>query len=277
MAFTESVGGVPTITPASISSPVEPNVPAVHPARCNLCLKSIVGIRHKCCACPDFDSCESCFSRISTAHPLHRFVHVKDPKDLMPPQKKSDSPHGISCNNCQRPITGIRYKCMTCENPVNFCENCEASPVPVHPTSHPLAKFKEVSSGNDGFTSVTTRMLKKDRTTSNRTQPLTESNLDRWNTNRAVPSPPRRRVPSESDTRSTVTNTTNTTNTTTRRSALTEEPDQCPVCFEERKGQMVAGSSCGHMLCRDCQNDVLAVAKSTGDKPRCYSCRRLYD
>lgn len=51
MAFTESVGGVPTVSSHTPSSS-QRNISALHPATCNLCLQSIVGSRYKCFACP---------------------------------------------------------------------------------------------------------------------------------------------------------------------------------------------------------------------------------
>ena len=50
--------------------------------------------------------------------------------------KKKIIHNGIKCDNCGIfPITGIRYKCMECEN-FNFCENCEKN------NTHPHLFYK---------------------------------------------------------------------------------------------------------------------------------------
>ena len=154
---------------------------------------------------------------------------------------------------------------MTCEHAnVNFCEQCEALPIPVHPISHPLAKFKQASPANDRLVSPVLDP-RKERTNPVR-PPFQPPPTPPRKISPAPPLPPRQ----ESNTRSTITNPS-------IRSSLIEAPDQCPVCFEDRKGQMIVGASCGHMLCRICQDEFLTVAKASGDKARCYSCRTLYD
>ncbi len=56
MAFTESIGGVPTVVPSTPHAPQarsgQQDIPAVHEAACNSCRKSIVGCRHMCISCP---------------------------------------------------------------------------------------------------------------------------------------------------------------------------------------------------------------------------------
>ena len=160
---------------------------------------------------------------------------------------------------------------MTCEHTsVNLCGKCEALPIPVHPISHPLVKFKQASPANDRLaSSVRHPRIEHAKSVPQPRPPLTNSNLERWNTVRSDRGPPPL-PPRQPDTESIIT-------VESVRSALTEEPDQCPVCFEDRKGQMVIGASCGHMLCRECRAELLAAAKTCGDKPRCYSCRQLYD
>ncbi|KAG8709281.1 hypothetical protein FRC08_018434 [Ceratobasidium sp. 394] len=45
------------VPPASTRS-----APAVHPANCGACDETIIGIRHQCTVCHDFDLCDSCFN-----------------------------------------------------------------------------------------------------------------------------------------------------------------------------------------------------------------------
>ncbi|THH05229.1 hypothetical protein EW145_g4951 [Phellinidium pouzarii] len=46
---------------------------------CDFCNETIVGHRHKCLDCPDFDLCDYCFPRASFEHGQHEFVTIKEP------------------------------------------------------------------------------------------------------------------------------------------------------------------------------------------------------
>jgi len=48
--------------------------------------------------------------------------------------------HGLSCQHCQSPIVGIRYKCINCPN-FNLCESCEESRA--HLPHHLFVKIRE--------------------------------------------------------------------------------------------------------------------------------------
>jgi next to BRCA1 gene 1 protein len=120
-----------------------------HNAICDGCDKYIVGVRHKCLDCPDWDYCDDCVTNAHFIHPDHRFVPIYEPVDI---RERTPRPvHlGISCDGplCNRGaryghqyIVGDRYKCAVCHD-TDFCANCEASPANTHNKTHPLIKFK---------------------------------------------------------------------------------------------------------------------------------------
>ncbi|KAJ7597410.1 hypothetical protein C8J56DRAFT_920004 [Mycena floridula] len=130
--------------PAVASPPAAPVEETQHSATCDLCSSYIFGVRYKCVKCPDFDTCSSCFSITAEQHPNHAFVKIKDVDDYVRPSDVGDIPmHFAVCNACSKGIYGIRYKCMhpNCAD-FDLCEGCEALPIPVHPTNHPLLKMR---------------------------------------------------------------------------------------------------------------------------------------
>ena len=107
-------------------------------------LQSIVGIRHKCLDCPDWDYCTECNRSAIYIHPRHRFAPIYDP---LPELRRCVVRHqGIFCDGplCKdKPssiIEGVRYKCAVCDD-TDFCANCEAAPNSPHNRTHPLIKF----------------------------------------------------------------------------------------------------------------------------------------
>ncbi|GAM82675.1 hypothetical protein ANO11243_006570 [Dothideomycetidae sp. 11243] len=118
---------------------------AHHFAVCDGCEKNIVGIRHKCFDCPDFDYCNDCVRTANLTHPDHRFAALYEPIALV--SKRAVIHHGVYCdgpacssNPRQTYITGVRYKCAIC-NDTDFCANCEALPICPHNKTHPLIKI----------------------------------------------------------------------------------------------------------------------------------------
>lgn len=106
----------------------------------------IVGIRHKCLSCPDWDFCPDCVLHAGQNHPGHRFVPIYEHIGYQP--REFAMHYGIFCDGslckdkpAQSYITGIRYKCAVCDD-VDFCANCEALPTNDHNRTHPLIKFK---------------------------------------------------------------------------------------------------------------------------------------
>merc|ERR1739847_13135 len=55
------------------------NEPVVHRAICDACEQTIVGIRFKCAACPDYDLCEKCHPNAPSLHaPNHPFLVITE-------------------------------------------------------------------------------------------------------------------------------------------------------------------------------------------------------
>nr|GAT57477.1 predicted protein [Mycena chlorophos] len=124
-------------------SPVVGQQAVVHYATCNLCDSRIRGDRYKCQDCPDWDSCAVCFTITREQHPGHAFVKMSKPSDFIRSDRRTAPVHMATCNGCSKTIYGIRYKCLhpTCPD-TDFCEDCEALPIPVHPDNHPLLKMR---------------------------------------------------------------------------------------------------------------------------------------
>ncbi|CAG8549603.1 16490_t:CDS:10 [Acaulospora morrowiae] len=112
-----------------------------HSATCDYCESVIVGIRHKCINCPDFDLCQNCIALAPTQHPYHTFMQIRRPGE--PEIKILDTAFhpGIRCDGCGKPINGVRYKCANCPD-FDLCGNCESSPVNKHNPDHVFIKFR---------------------------------------------------------------------------------------------------------------------------------------
>ena len=119
-----------------------------HPATCDLCSSSIVGVRWKCLNCPDWDCCSSCAQSVQSTHPGHSFVKINKASDFFDPSSHANRlgtrhPHVI-CDGCDEYIRGTRFKCMHPDCPdYDLCENCEALPGTRHPSNHPMLKTRE--------------------------------------------------------------------------------------------------------------------------------------
>uniref|UniRef100_A0A8H8CQ89 ZZ-type domain-containing protein n=1 Tax=Psilocybe cubensis TaxID=181762 RepID=A0A8H8CQ89_PSICU len=123
--------------------PAAPSSPAVHPATCDLCESRIIGNRYKCLVCPDFDACDSCFSITPEQHPRHAFARLQTPEDYVRARNVTNPMHYATCDGCNKPIYGCRFKCMHPDCPdYDLCESCEALPIPVHPPLHPMLKMR---------------------------------------------------------------------------------------------------------------------------------------
>jgi next-to-BRCA1 protein 1 len=116
-----------------------------HSAICDNCNNRIVGVRHKCLNCPDWDYCSSCVRKAPFIHTGHRFAPVYE---AIPADSFQSSPSHVSvycdgplCKTKNACITGIRYKCAVCPD-IDFCASCEALPRLEHNRTHPLLKFR---------------------------------------------------------------------------------------------------------------------------------------
>ncbi|BDD63270.1 hypothetical protein MAP00_008184 [Monascus purpureus] len=116
-----------------------------HAAICDGCDKRIIGVRHKCLTCPDWDYCVECVPNAPQSHPGHRFIPIY--QAISEPPQHYEVHYGIFCDGplCKDSrlpgyITGTRYKCSVCHD-VDFCAKCEALPTNTHNRTHPLIKF----------------------------------------------------------------------------------------------------------------------------------------
>ncbi|KAF8167336.1 hypothetical protein B0H34DRAFT_681448 [Crassisporium funariophilum] len=124
-------------------APVSAQQATVHYANCDLCDSRILGDRYKCLNCPDFDTCTSCFRITDEQHPHHAFVKITKREDYIRRRPVARSMHYATCNGCTKKIFGLRFKCMHPDCPdYDLCENCEALPIAVHPSNHPLLKMR---------------------------------------------------------------------------------------------------------------------------------------
>ena len=149
------------VVSARVKSLCEPGRGLLHMATCDGCDKvsittsenantdvkqPIIGVRHKCLACPDWDYCTTCKATAPETHPGHRFASIYDPLGLVLNRKPTH--RGIYCDGplcladpCKNYIKGDRYKCAVCHD-TDFCAKCEALPTNTHNKTHPLIKIK---------------------------------------------------------------------------------------------------------------------------------------
>ncbi|PYH76045.1 ZZ type zinc finger domain protein, partial [Aspergillus uvarum CBS 121591] len=117
-----------------------------HAAICDGCEKRIIGVRHKCLTCPDWDYCTECYEKVPQQHPGHRFAPLYD--SIAEPLINHEVHYGIYCDGplcrakpCPIFITGTRYKCSVCHD-TDFCASCEVHPTNTHNRTHPLLMLK---------------------------------------------------------------------------------------------------------------------------------------
>ncbi|KAG8969950.1 hypothetical protein FRB90_010695, partial [Tulasnella sp. 427] len=68
---------------------------AIHSASCDVCRKSIVGSRHKCLDCPDYDMCDRCIVTQREKHDAdHEFYEFKEPGRIVIHNVTRPFPHG---------------------------------------------------------------------------------------------------------------------------------------------------------------------------------------
>ncbi|KAF9906537.1 hypothetical protein BX616_000685 [Lobosporangium transversale] len=120
-----------------------------HGAYCDICMMTIMGVRHKCIQCPNYDLCEECLPLAGTMHKGHTFFLITYPGQV---QIKVDrTPHmSIICDRCNETVYGVRYKCVNCAD-YDLCGDCEALPEPVHDPTHIMLKIRQPLAGHSGF------------------------------------------------------------------------------------------------------------------------------
>ncbi|KAI0652399.1 hypothetical protein C8Q79DRAFT_1081591 [Trametes meyenii] len=140
---------------------------------CDICNTEIVGVRHKCLDCPDYDLCQTClqtpFLR-SQHHSGHQFFAIEKPGEVIvhtvfsgdgerePEQPAQHEPprenasrvhsrdvepvvHNAMCNLCDSRIRGDRFKCLNCPD-YDLCQLCYKIANEQHP-DHGFVKVGE--------------------------------------------------------------------------------------------------------------------------------------
>lgn len=120
----------------------------IHHALCDFCDSVIVGTRHKCVECPDFDLCSTCILLAPSQHP-HTFRQIakenrrRKCRPRSTPSFLSAGIHrGVRCDGCNGPIYGARYKCGNCRD-YDLCSVCEVVSENLHDKDHVFLKFKK--------------------------------------------------------------------------------------------------------------------------------------
>ncbi|CAE6527105.1 unnamed protein product [Rhizoctonia solani] len=125
---------------------------AVHSAECDACDATIVGTRHKCIVCFDFDLCDTCYQ--ARAQPMnhkseHEMLHLERPQKIVTHLVGSErgpvtrpvatgstntatsALHNAWCDACSERIRGLRHKCLDCSD-FDFCDVCVATGSAAH-------------------------------------------------------------------------------------------------------------------------------------------------
>ncbi|SCV74197.1 BQ2448_6629 [Microbotryum intermedium] len=130
-------------TPAASTSQASPEYErkAVHSnVVCDVCDHTIIGVRHKCLSCGNYDMCENCITDRRDAHGnSHIFAQIvrpgaapavvtvrSEPTATAPPSSSvynADAQHPATCDRCHCSIRGVRYKCLQCPD-WDACSAC---------------------------------------------------------------------------------------------------------------------------------------------------------
>ncbi|TBU25294.1 hypothetical protein BD311DRAFT_700421 [Dichomitus squalens] len=136
---------------------------------CDVCTVEIVGVRHKCLDCPDYDMCDECISTPHLReqhHAQHQFFAIEKPGEVVvhtvfsgdgerePPRPAPVTPrvniprsedvepvvHNAMCDMCDSRIRGDRFKCLNCPD-YDVCQSCYK----ITPEQHPDHGFVKIS------------------------------------------------------------------------------------------------------------------------------------
>ncbi|KIW07546.1 uncharacterized protein PV09_01505 [Verruconis gallopava] len=131
----------------------EPEAEAEEPVHeatrtCNCCIKEDQENRFVTCLdCPDYDLCIPCHEANNHGHhPAHQFKAVGEGVSLSPVAEFLCAPgrnikHAALCDGCDKPIFGVRHKCLNCPD-WDFCSECMKNASYIHP-GHRFAPLYE--------------------------------------------------------------------------------------------------------------------------------------
>eukprot|EP00731_Ephydatia_muelleri_P030989 Em0022g503a len=87
----------------------------LHPrVACDGCKGPVCGIRYKCSVCPNYDLCSACKGK--GGHAEHKMTVIRGARDRR---------HlGVTCDACEGPIYGTRFKCIVCPD-YDLCYECK--------------------------------------------------------------------------------------------------------------------------------------------------------
>ncbi|KAH9837268.1 uncharacterized protein C8Q71DRAFT_757514 [Rhodofomes roseus] len=146
---------------------------------CDVCNDVIVGVRHKCLDCPDYDLCSQCYAipDIQSEHgAAHQFFAIDRPGEVIvhtvfsgdgervpsarsprrqprtesqqsvasAPEPPTMHVHSARCNLCESRIWGERYKCLNCPD-FDTCSSC----FQITPEQHPGHGFVKIVKPQD--------------------------------------------------------------------------------------------------------------------------------
>lgn len=104
-----------------------------------------------CLDCADYDLCFSCHETNEHGHhPAHKFKPVADDVPLSPLAEFLCAPgrnikHAALCDGCDKPIFGVRHKCLNCPD-WDYCSECVKNATYIHPGHRFAPLFEPIAS-----------------------------------------------------------------------------------------------------------------------------------
>ncbi|RGB22505.1 hypothetical protein C1646_55272 [Rhizophagus diaphanus] len=120
--------------------------------KCDCCDYTVRGVRWSCTTCDDYDLCQDCKPKSHVhRHPDYHAFQPTPHSDTSSRAPKFAVHHGIVCDNCNKTIHGMRWKCTFCQN-YDLCQDCKSN-IHDHPNNHmfqPIA-YPRIDNYNSGM------------------------------------------------------------------------------------------------------------------------------